>query len=342
MRDGMFVFDNAVHAYDNTDGNVVPEKKEEALAFSGALGHGTEWMLSRELKTRFLQYDDRFPTGRMEIDRALFRLFEEGDTDLAMAMTVPVAGYWKDFSMPLRYNYALKEAAPDKVLFCGGVDPNTMSTEECLKAIEWQVRELDAKSIKFYQCGPTNQHWMADDQKIAYPLYAKCQEMGIKCIQFHKGFGFHNQFDGPWMHCLDLQQPALDFPDLNFLIHHVGYPHEDESINVIARFSNMSVSLAGILQFYGFAPMQALHILGKTLLWIGVDRTVYGSEAFVWPYVNGAIDILAEIQFPERMQEDYGYPRISPEDREKMFGLNHARLLDYDLTPHLEKARAAA
>jgi uncharacterized protein len=337
----MFIFDNAVHAYNNDPENIPEELLAEARGFAKGLGGGVAYMSSKDVEQRFLGYSDKFETGRMEIEDALRILFDESQTDLAMAQCVPVAGYWRDFLMPLRHNYALKEAAPDKIVFCGAVDPNTMSPEDCVKSIEWQVKELDAKSIKFYQCGVTNQTWDGSDPKIAYPMYEKCLELGVKCIQFHKGFAFHHQFDGPWMRMMDLQQAAIDFPDLNFLIHHLGYPHEDEAINIIGRFENMSVSLAGVLQFYGFAPAQALHMLGKALMWIGVDRIVYGSEAFVWPNIQGTIDIFSEMQMPEQMQADWGYPPVSPEDREKMFGLNFARILDYDLAPHKKAALQA-
>lgn len=342
MREGMFIFDNAVHAYNNTAENIPEEKMDQAHGFTAALGAGVGYMTSLDVKNRFLGYSDNWVAGKMELDDAKRILFEESQTDLAMAQCVPVGGYWKDFLMPMRHNYALKEACPDRIVFCGAVDPNFMDVKNCLESIEWQVRELDAKSMKFYQCGPTNQTWDASDPKKAYPMYEKCLELGVKCVQFHKGFAFHHQHDGPWMHMMDLQQAALDFPDLNFLIHHVGYPHEDEAINIIGRFENMSVSMAGVLQFYGFAPLMALHMLGKCLLWIGVDRIVYGSEAFVWPNIQGTIDIFAEMQITEELQRDWGYPPISPEDREKMFGLNLARILDYDLSPHRNAALHSA
>ena len=39
-----------------------------------------------------------------------------------------------------------------------------------------------------------------------------------------------------------------------------------------------------------------------------------------------------EFQFPEDMQEGYGYPPLTDDDRANIFGLNLARLLDIEPT----------
>ena len=50
-------------------------------------------------------------------------MFEESDTDMAVAQTVPLMGWFKEGFSPARANYSLAEAYPDRVVFCGGVDP---------------------------------------------------------------------------------------------------------------------------------------------------------------------------------------------------------------------------
>ena len=103
----------------------------------------------------------------------------------------------------------------------------------------------------------------------------------------------------------------------------------------------MQVSLAGLLQFYAFAPMEFLHLLGKCLLWIGTDRLVYGSEGFVFPDIQRTIEIFAGVQIPEQMQADWGYPPITPEQREAMFGANYARILGLDISEKRNELAAA-
>jgi hypothetical protein len=43
-----------------------------------------------------------------------------------MAQAIPVMTYWRDEYFPIERNYALKEAEPDRVFFCGAVDPDCM------------------------------------------------------------------------------------------------------------------------------------------------------------------------------------------------------------------------
>jgi predicted TIM-barrel fold metal-dependent hydrolase len=83
--------------------------------------------------------------------------------------------------------------------------------------------------MKFYN-GHVPRGWRCDDEQVAYPMYEKCREMGINVLQFHKGlpFGTGNVEE---MHPADLQQPARDFPDLTFVMHHLAMPYVDEAIN---------------------------------------------------------------------------------------------------------------
>ena len=166
MHDGMFVFDNVVHMYDNSSANVIDAEManlrftDSLYAISAALSDG-----------KAFTPDPRFRDSQLDVADALRMLFEESDTDMVMAQAIPVMTYWRDGYFPIARNYALKEAAPDRVLFCGAVDPNSMSTAQARREMERQVRDLGACSFKFYQSGAEGETWAADDREVAYPLY---------------------------------------------------------------------------------------------------------------------------------------------------------------------------
>ncbi|EHN12877.1 amidohydrolase 2 [Patulibacter medicamentivorans] len=333
MHDGMFIFDNAIHAYDNSSINVLESDRAAADHFTvgpGSVGQTLAVFPQLDRSGR-LESDPDFGHKRLGVDEALKLLFEDSDTDMAMAQTVPIKDFWKDFLYPLQLNYELKQAAPDRILFCGAVDPTTMTTKECLASMEHQVRELGATSFKFYQSGADEQHWMADDREVAYPIFEKALELGVTCLQFHKGFAFSQQIMGPWLRCEDLQRPARDFPEATFVIHHLGWPYEDASIQIASRFPNMVMSYAGLIQFYPLMPDLTLHALGKALLFLGPDRVLYGSEGFVWPNVQSTIEMFNEMQFSDEMQDRWGYPEITRDIREKLFGRNFARIMGVDI-----------
>jgi predicted TIM-barrel fold metal-dependent hydrolase len=255
-----------------------------------------------------------------------------------MAQTVPLFGWWKKGFSPAERNYAFKEAYPDRVVFCGGVDPVYQGVEGAVDELERQVVEWGAVSMKFYQAHRKGLSWRADDERIAYPLWGKCRELGLKVIQFHKGVPFGNERMED-LRPNDLQDAATDFPDLTFVIHHLGDPYVDESISIAARNPNVWLALSAWINVYPIMPMESLHRLGKALMFVGADRLLWGSEAFIWPNIQGYIDLFAELEMPEELQDQYGYPPLTHEMKRKIFGENFARLLGIDIE---EKRRVLA
>jgi uncharacterized protein len=57
-----------------------------------------------------------------------------------------------------------------------GVDPLYPSLQGVLQDMERQVREMGARSFKFYTVH-LGKAWRADDPKLAYPLYEKGREL---------------------------------------------------------------------------------------------------------------------------------------------------------------------
>ena len=80
----------------------------------------------------------------------------------------------------------------------------------------------------------------------------------------------------------DMDGAADAFPDINFVIYHVGVPFIDETCWQLIRFPNLYASLAVGINFIVRAPRQFAELLGKLLFWCGEDKIVYGSEAPIW------------------------------------------------------------
>jgi predicted TIM-barrel fold metal-dependent hydrolase len=322
MKDGMFIFDQVIHMFDNTKENVVdPAIANSIFGFSQVFAM-PPFMPAIDAKSWWAQNS---------VEDAARMLFEESDTDMAMAQTVPLlGGAWRRGFAPADRQYALAKAYPNRVLFCGGVDPIAQGIDGALWELERQIVEWGAKSIKFYQVQGKNLHWRADDPQLAYPLYDKCLELGVKVVQFHKGFPFGPQR----MELLmpnDLQDAARDYPELIFINHHLGDPYVNETINISARYPNIWVALSGFINIYPIQPEVALHNLGRLLIMVGPDRLMYGSEAFAFPRVQGAIDLFMEMEMPEYLQDRYGYPPLTAEIKRKIVGENMARLFGIDI-----------
>lgn len=327
MKDGMFVFDNVVHMYDNKPTNMGPNGEKVARSLIG---------MGQVFSNAELPANDHFLGEEMSNEEAHRILFEESDTDLAMAQTVPLFGWWKDGFSPAVRQYEFKEAYPDKVLFCGGVDPLFQGVDGAKREMKRQAEEWGSVSFKFYQAHENSLSWRLDDRQIAYPLWETALELGITNVQFHKGVPFGTE-RMEHMSPLDMQQAAFDFPELTFIIHHLGDPYIDESISLAARNPNIWLALSAWINIYPIMPREALKRLGKALMYVGPDRLLWGSEAFVWPNVQGYIDLFAELEMPENLQEDYGFPAITRDAKRKIFGENYARLLGIDVAETLTK-----
>ena len=320
MHDDYFVFDNVVHMFDNTDANVVYPQGE--VAVRNITNSHTIYGVSEDA---VLDHD--FASSKTTVEEALRYLFVESDTDMAMAQTVPLFGYWREGLAPARLQYELKEACPERIVFCGGVDPMYQGVEGAVREMRRQVKEWGAVSMKFYKGHPNGLSWRADDKAIAYPLYEAALDLGLTSVQFHCGLPFGLEYIDD-LRPNDIQGPAADFPELVFIIHHLGEPYVDETISMASRFDNVWLSLSSVaINRWALAPYDVYHKLGKVLRSVSADKVLWGSEAFIWPNIQTLIKQFTDLQIPEELQDKHGYPALTVDDRAKIFGLNQARLL---------------
>ena len=118
---------------------------------------------------------------------------------------------------------------PDRTVFWGSVNP--LEGRGALDLMERQVREFGAKAFKFYNVRydyGSPFPWRMDDPQIAFPVFEKAQELGVNLIGVHKGLPLGPQpveATQTW----DMDGAAANFPDINFVIFHVGLPFLDET-----------------------------------------------------------------------------------------------------------------
>lgn len=320
MRGDMFIFDNVVHMYDNRADNVINPVAMDYMAKRFSVSGALAWDTHRGRAT--------------QVDDALRFLFDEADTDMAVAQTVPLFSYWREGFAPAALQHDLAMASPDRVLFCGGVDPVFQGINGAVIELERQAVEWNATSFKFYQGHHGGLTWRADDRRLAYPLYEKMSELGITVAQFHKGIPLGHEYVED-LRPNDVQQAAIDFPDMTFVLHHFGQPYVDETINIASRFENVWLSLSAIINLMPVAPWTVYEIVGKAIRGIGADRIVWGSEAFAYPRVQPYIEAFADMSMPLELQERYGYAEVDMSVKRKVMGLNSARLHGIDVRAKL-------
>ncbi|BAX90454.1 amidohydrolase family protein [Mycobacterium shigaense] len=340
LNDDVFVFDNVVHMYDLSDDNLVrPESGEDRL------GHLTIGSRMRGEADRSRSKSPSNPgvghgyDRRWSVHDMARVVFADGVTDMAMAQAVVLYDVYKDGFAPVRAQYEFAQAYPDKVLFCGGVDPLHLGSSHSTRdAMTQQVVELGARSFKFYN-GHIDSSWRCDDRDLAYPMYEQAQELGVKVLQFHKGFPI-TRAPLESLRPLDIERAALDFPDLIFAIHHLALPYFEECVYMAARHANIVLVLSGTMHLPFVAPWDFKTYVGRLLRDVGSDRVLWGSEAPLTGPPRPAIEWFWEMQIDDELQDRHGYPAISDSDKRNILGLNQARLFGVDPQRVIRRARS--
>jgi predicted TIM-barrel fold metal-dependent hydrolase len=321
-----FVFDGVAHPFNFTEKNVYDRAgemfRQHLYAFHQVLTPDTEPKLSAE---QYLK--DWTPAEIQEM------VFEHSDTDMLVAMPLPLTDLFRDGLSPWEDCAELASRDPERIVFWGSVNP--LEGRRALDLMERQVGEFGAKAFKFYNVrydygAPFP--WRMDDPRVAFPVFEKAQELGVNLVGVHKGVPLGPQpveATQTW----DMDGAAAAFPDINFVIFHVGLPFLDETCWQLIRHPNLYASIAATLNFIVRSPRMFAEILGKLLFWCGEDKIVYGSEAPIWQ-PQWALNAFRDFALPQDLCEGYGYPQLTDQAKRKILGENLLRLhgMDVDAT----------
>jgi predicted TIM-barrel fold metal-dependent hydrolase len=252
-------------------------------------------------------------------------LFDQSPTDIAVAHPLPMDDLYTDGLSSWQRCAAMAERSPERTIFWGTVNP--LEGRRAVELVEHQIKDHKARAFKFYNIRyDYGDHffWRMDDAKVAFPVYDKMLELGVNLCGVHKGVPLgpqHLEHTTLW----DMDGAAEKFPDMNFVIFHVGLPWLDEACWQVTRFPNLYVSIAATINFVVRAPRHFAEIIGKLLFWCGEDKIIYGSEApFFHP--NWALKAFWDFEIPQDLIDGYGYPQLTREAKRKILGGNLLRL----------------
>jgi predicted TIM-barrel fold metal-dependent hydrolase len=334
MIDDYFVFDSVAHVLDLDEKNYLgPEAallSQHLYGFHATMTPEGAGVLAPEQFIRNWTPE--------EIDH---QVYEESSVDMAVAMPLPLTDLFHDGASAPDRCAKLASLRPERSVFWGTVNP--LEGRRALDEMERQVEELGARAFKFYnvrydygqQVG-----WRMDDPVIAFPIYDKMRELGINLCGVHKGSPLGPQrieFTQTW----DMDGAAVAYPDINFVVFHVGMPFIDETCWQLIRFPNLYASLAASVNFIVRAPRQFAEIMGKLLFWCGEDKIVFGSEAPIF-HPEWALRAFADFEIPQDLVDGYGYPQLTPQAKRKILGENLLRLHGMDVEQTIARLRPTA
>jgi hypothetical protein len=79
------------------------------------------------------------------------------------------------------------------------------------------------------------------------------------------------------------------------------------------------------------SPDEAAHVLGKLLKYVGEDRVVWGTDCIWYGSPQDQIQAFRAFQISDEFCEKYGYSKLTPDVKRKIFGLNAAKPYGVDL-----------
>jgi predicted TIM-barrel fold metal-dependent hydrolase len=274
-------------------------------------------------------------TSDMNIDNYGKLLLEGSDTTVGVFNPF---GFREDYGgedmVPMAYQQQVRTRWPkNTVMLAGGLTPN-QGLGVTLDRLRQYVSENKISGLKLYTFDSTkNKGWWFDDEKVAYPIWEECRKLGIKNIGCHKGIPF-GQFYARYAHAEDFDAAADDFLDLNFIAYHSAWPYHNE-LAALKGFKPQRKNLycemgSTFAATVTSRPMECAHVLGTLLRDIGPDYVLWGTDSLLWGNPQWQIDAFRKFQIPDQLVEGYGYPKITPEIRRKVFGENAARLWNID------------
>jgi len=169
----------------------------------------------------------------------------------------------------------------------------------------------------------------------------RARGLGVRNICVHKGLPFGPQ-SYEHSQCSDIGVVARDYPDMNFLVYHSGFVAGNEEQpfaagagrdgidtliqslidNEVSPNSNVYAELGSTWRFLMRDPDNAAHALGKLFTFVGEDNVLWGTDSIWYGSPQDQIQAFRTFQISEQLQEQHGYPTITPELRRKVFGLN--------------------
>jgi uncharacterized protein len=154
---------------------------------------------------------------------------------------------------------------PDR--FLGVAAVNLQKPVEAVRELDRAVRDYGFKALRMVP-------WiwnLPPNDKLYYPLYVKCVELGIPfCTQVgHTGPLMPSEPGRPIPY---IDEVALTFPELTILGGHIGYPWTDEMIALAWKHEHVYIDTSAYLPRY--YPPQLLHFMNT----YGQDKVLFGTN----------------------------------------------------------------
>ena len=263
-------------------------------------------------------------------ERLMKDLFTDGYVDHAIFQPANLIEFYNKGFGQTQEAFELTQANPTKLTYNHFFDPR--NGEEGLRQLRADAERFNLKGVKLYtaEWHGESRGWKMDDP-WAYRYLEACRELGIKNIHVHKGPTIR-PLDRDAFDVADIDKVATDFTELNFIVEHCGLPRLEDFCWIATQEPNVFAGLAVAMPFMESRPRYFAQIIGELLYWVGEDKILFSSDYAIWT-PKWLIEQFVDFQIPADMTE---YPELTTTAKQKILGLNAARLYDIPVPAGLE------
>jgi hypothetical protein len=265
------------------------------------------------------QYPDQLTRGTIE--RLLSEMDEAGiDKTVLLALDAGLA--FPSHLTARDYNDYVADIVrryPDRIIGFAGIDPRR--GKEALVELERSV-DIGLKGLKLW----TLTGFYPDDHEY-YPLYERVAELGLP-VMVHTGTGppgTYLKYNRP----VYVDKAAVDFPEITFIMAHLGMPWVDEAVAVAIKNENVYVDISQ-WQVFAKTPFVLCQALTQLKMGCGgLRKVLFGSD---WPLLTPLlsqkqwVDNIKELSMPPPLQM-MGLRDFTENDKSQLLGANAAGIL---------------
>jgi len=322
----IFVIDGHVHLWDASEENIVHEGGEQFIQcfydyHTGFTPEEEQWTLDEYRK---------YGKERMAED-----LFGNAAVDMGVFQPTYLTEFYEDGFNTAEDNAELAEEYPERFVVNGTFDPR--DGEEGMEYLEELNDAYDLQGVKLYtaEWRGDSKGWRLDSER-SFEFLQRCSELGIENIHAHKGPTIRplnrDAFD-----VADVDDAATSFPELNFVVEHVGLPRLDDFCWIAAQEPNVYGGLAVAAPLAVHRPRKFGEIMGELLFWLGEDRLLFGSDYALWN-PDWLVETFMQAELTDEQRDEYGV-ELDVDTKRKILGENAAELYDIDIEAKKDRFR---
>jgi predicted TIM-barrel fold metal-dependent hydrolase len=183
----------------------------------------------------------------------------------------------------------------DNVYIVAGISYASLSLAE-LDGLREFLQEGSVRGLKLY---PGYEPFYPADSRLE-PVYALAEEFQVP-VMIHSGDTYTPTGKVKYSHPLHIDEVAVDHPNVNFIICHIGNPWIRDCMEVVYKNANVYTDISGLVlgnfsdRFESYMLKQLQEIL---LYGVEADNVLYGTD---WPIssMESYLRFMSELKIPE-------------------------------------------